>query len=378
MRIAFLSTFYPLRGGIAQFNASLYRALEKAHEVHAFTFTRQYPGLLFPGATQYVTAEDQVDPVPAQAVLDSINPLSYFKTAAIIRACRPDLLLTKFWMPFFAPSLGSVAQRVRRHGAQAIAILDNLIPHERRPGDVQLIRYFLNRYDGFAVMSKVVEQDLLRLKPEAEYFLKAHPIYDHFGPPIAAAQARAQLGLPPAQHLILFFGFIRDYKGLDHLIRATAFLPDDYCVVIAGEMYGDFSRYQRLIDESGSAGKIKLFVRYLADAEVPLFFSAANVCVLPYKSATQSGIVQIAFHFNLPVIVTDVGGLAEMVQDNETGLILHVHDPQALAEKIRAYFEENMQPRMARAIAQRRQQNSWEGFAEALAGFYEKLSSKAI
>jgi len=377
MRIAFLSTFYPLRGGIAQFSASLYRALEKTHEVHAFTFTRQYPSLLFPGATQYVTAEDQVDPVPAQAVLDSINPLSYFKTAAIIRACRPDLLLTKFWMPFFAPSLGSVAQRVRRQGARAIAILDNLIPHERRPGDLQLIRYFLNRYDGFAVMSKVVEQDLLRLQPEAKYFLKAHPIYDHFGPPIAAEQARAQLGLPPTQRLILFFGFIRDYKGLDHLIRATAFLPDDYCVVIAGESYGDFSRYQRLIGESGVAAKIRLFVRYIADAEVPLFFSAANVCVLPYRSATQSGIVQIAFHFNLPVIVTDVGGLAEMVQDNETGLILRAHEPQALAEKIRAYFEKNMQPRMARAIAQRRQQNSWEGFAEALVGFYEKLSSDA-
>ncbi|MDZ7268578.1 MAG: glycosyltransferase [candidate division KSB1 bacterium] len=377
MRIAFLSTFYPLRGGIAQFNAALYRALEKTHEVQAFTFTRQYPGLFFPGTTQYVTADDQADPVPAQPVLDSINPLSYFKTAALIRVCRPDLLLTKFWMPFFAPSLGTVAQYVRRQGAKAIAILDNLLPHERRPGDLQLIRYFLNRCDGFVVMSKVVEQELLHLKPGARYLLKAHPHYDHFGPPLASDQARARLGLPATQPVILFFGFIRDYKGLDQLIRATALLPDDYCVVIAGEMYGAFDRYQRLIDASGAAGKIRLFVRYIADAEVPLFFSAANVCVLPYKSATQSGIVQIAFHFNLPVIVTDVGGLAEMVQDNETGLILRAHDPQALAQKIRAYFEGNMQLRMAQAIAQRRHQNSWEGFAQALVEFYEKLPERA-
>lgn len=378
MKIAYLSTFFPFRGGIAQFNASLYRELEKHHDTRAFTFTRQYPHLLFPGATQYVTPADKVDEIPAQPMLDSINPFSYRKTAAIMRAYAPDLVLTKFWMPFFAPSLGYVASKLRRRGATAIAILDNLIPHERRPGDMLLVRYFLQRYDGFIVMSKTVEHDLLKLWPEARYKLKPHPLYDHFGATLPIGEARQKLGLPREKKIILFFGFIRAYKGLDNLIRAAAYLPDDYCVMIAGEMYGDFASYQTLIDETQTASKIKLFVRYIDDAEVPAFFSAADVCVLPYKSATQSGIVQIAFNFNLPVIVTDVGGLAEMVENGETGLVVDSPTPQELAARIRFYFENKLEQNMRQAIAQKRRYFSWAGFAEAVMELYDKIRSASI
>lgn len=373
MRIAYLSTFYPFRGGIAQFNASLFREFEKHHEVAAFTFTRQYPDLLFPGATQYVTPSDRVDQVPAQEILDTINPLSYFKTAAAIAAFEPDLLVMKFWMPFFAPALGTVAGRLRKRGTRVITILDNLIPHEQRPGDLALIRYYLRRNDGFIAMSKTVESDLKQFEPNARYLLKPHPIFDHFGGAIPSTEAREKLGLPHDKRIVLFFGFIRDYKGLDTLIRATAHLSEDYCVVIAGEMYGDFAKYDRMIDEANVRSRCKLFIRYIDDTEVPAFFSAAEVCVLPYKSATQSGIVQIAFNFNLPVIATDVGGLTEMVEDNVTGLILRSHEPRALADLIQKYFEHGLREEFSRNIAQQRHSYSWAGFAEAMVGLYESF-----
>lgn len=376
MRIAYLSTFYPFRGGIAQFNASLFREFERQHEVAAFTFTRQYPNLLFPGATQFVTPADRVDQIPATQVLDTINPLSYFKTARVMRGYAPDLLVMKFWMPFFAPALGAVAGRLRQHGTRVITILDNLIPHERRPGDLALLRYFMKRNDGFIAMSKTVERDLRQFLPEARYRLKPHPLYDHFGPAISATEARAKLGLPHDKRLVLFFGFIRDYKGLDTLIRATQFLSDEYCVVIAGEMYGDFAKYDRIIDEAQVRSRCKLFIRYIDDTEVPDFFSAAEVCVLPYKSATQSGIVQIAFNFNLPVIATDVGGLAEMIEDNVTGLILRAQEPQALAQLIESYFARNLREPFARNIAARRHSYSWAGFAEAVLELYENLAPR--
>jgi glycosyltransferase involved in cell wall biosynthesis len=308
--------------------------------------------------------------------LDSINPISYFKTAGEILAFSPELVIMKFWMPFFAPALGTVAARLRKRGVRVITILDNLIPHERRPGDMRLLRYFLKRNDGFIVMSKTVQTDLLHLKPEAKFILKPHPLYDHFGSSLARPLARARLNLPTDKKIALFFGFIREYKGLDNLIKATAHLSGEYCVVVAGEMYGDFGKYQALIDKTETAGKLKLFVRYIEDSEVPLFFSAADVCVLPYKTATQSGIVQIAFNFNLPVIVTDVGGLSEMVEEGETGLIIRSPAPEDLAEKIDFYFAQGLRDKMSNNIAQRRQSYAWPGFAEAVLELCEQLTRR--
>ncbi len=373
MRIAFLSTFYPFRGGIAQFNASLYREFEKQQEVRAFTFTRQYPDLLFPGATQYVLPGDAVDHIPATPVLDTINPISYFKTAAAIQKFQPEILLTRFWMPFFAPALGTVSQRLRRRGVRVISILDNLIPHERRPSDAALIKYFLQRNDGFVVMSKTVAQDLLAFKPEACYVLQPHPLYDHFGKAVPAEEARHKLGLPANKRVLLFFGFIRDYKGLDDLIRTMAHLPEDYVLVIAGEAYGSFEKYEKLIAATGTRNRLRLFVRYIDDREVPYFFSAAEVCILPYKSATQSGIVQIAFNFDLPVMVTDVGGLAEMVAEGETGLILRSRAPEEMATRIHEFFQKNMRPQMSRNIALRRSQYGWTAFTDAILSLDRQL-----
>lgn len=359
---------YPYRGGIAQFNANLYRELEKSHEMQAVTFTRQYPDFLFPGETQLVTENDVADPIPTIRSLDTINPLTYGVTARKIRDFHPDILLTKYWMTFFGPSLGAVAKRMHKDTIR-ISILDNVIPHERRFFDTAFNRYFLKNNDGFVVMSDSVLKDLLSIKPDARYLRIDHPLYDHFGEKLDREEACKQLQLDPSKKLILFFGFIRDYKGLDLLLDAASQLPDDYCIIVAGEVYGSFEKYDQQIKRLGIASKIKLFNHYIGDQEVPLYFSAADVCVLPYKSATQSGITSIAMHFNLPIIATDVGGLKELVQHERTGLVVEHPDSGLIANAIQRYFNETLKSGFQDAIELEKQQHSWANFALKLTEF---------
>jgi glycosyltransferase involved in cell wall biosynthesis len=373
MRIAYLSTFYPYRGGIAQYNAMLYRELEKRHEIKAYTFTRQYPHIFFPGDTQYVTESDKIDLIQAERILDSINPISYLKTAKEIRHFQPHLLIIRLWMPFFSPSLATVAKKVQKIGTKTICIADNVIPHERRFGDLSLLRYLLKRVDGFIILSKIVEQQLLSLKPNVKCVLIPHPIYEHFGNPIDIEKARKQLDLPLDKKIILFFGFIRDYKGLDILLRSMKHLNNEYLLLVAGEVYGSFEKYQVTIEELRIEDKIKLCIEYINDQDVASFFSAADVCVLPYRSATQSGIVQIAYNFNLPVICTNVGGLSEMVSDGVTGFVLDSQKPEDVAGKINHYFENNLKSKFSQNINQTKMVYSWQNFAGKLISFYDEL-----
>ena len=372
MKIAYLSTFFPFRGGIAQFNAALYRHFEKEHDIKAYTFSRQYPDLLFPGKTQMVQEGDKPDQIPSVQILDTINPFSYISAAGKIKKYDPDLMLTKFWMPFFAPSLGWVARKIKKRTVN-IAILDNVIPHERRPGDIALTKFFLNQYHGFIVMSKQVESDLLELKPEAVYKYNPHPLYSHFGEITDQGTARKKLGLPDDKKILLFFGFIRGYKGLDVLIEAMKYLPDDYLCVVAGESYGDFSKYEEKIKENDAEDKIKLFVRYINDDEVPIFFSAADVCVQPYKSATQSGIAGISFHFDLPIIATDVGGLKEIIEPYNTGMIVKKPDPEMISDAIKDYFRNDRKAGFADNIRKFKEITSWENFADKILELNEEL-----
>ena len=374
MNIAFLSTFYPFRGGIAQFNANLFRALEKSADIRAYNFSVQYPDFLFPGQTQFVTGADNADPIPSRRLLNSVSPLSWFKTAAAIRRSKPDFLLTAFWMPFFAPSMGTVAARVRTAGIPVISLLNNVIPHEKRPGDLALMRYFLKHNDGFITMSNAVTADLQRLRPEARVLMRPHPVYSHFGAKTDRTAARQRLGLAPDKNILLFFGFIRTYKGLDLLIRSMALLPGEFELVIAGECYGNFDDYEKLIHGTGVADRVHRHIRYIDSREVADFFSAADLCILPYSSATQSGIVQLAFNFDLPCIVTDVGGLAEMIEDDVTGRVLHERKPEALAELVRTSFRDDSLQRFSAAIAQKKHAYSWDAFARAVLEFASSLS----
>jgi len=367
MKIAILSTFYPFRGGIAQFNANLYKELQKEHEVIPFTFKRQYPEFLFPGKTQYVTEKDSALPINSIPVLDTANPLTYHNSARKIAKTEPDVLIMKYWMTYFAPSLGTVAKHLKKRGCKVITILDNVIPHERRFFDKPLTSWFLKHNSGFVAMSESVRDDLLALQPDARHILREHPLYDHFGEKIDKRLAIEQLGLDPEKKTLLFFGLIRDYKGLDLLIAAMSLLDESCQLVIAGESYGDFGKYQQAIDSSPACSRIKVLNRYIDDDEVPRLFSAADLLVTPYRSATQSGVIPIAYHFDVPVLATDVGGLKENIERAGTGLVC-LPTAESLSESILKFFRSNKATFVAN-IQKEKKVLSWAAFADALIRF---------
>jgi glycosyltransferase involved in cell wall biosynthesis len=373
MKIAYLSTFYPFRGGIAQFNARLFREFEQSHQIQAYTFTRQYPDILFPGSSQMVTDQDSPDKIPACRILDTINPITYWSAANKIKAYKPDILLSKFWMPFFGSSLGQVARILKNKGVRNISILDNVKPHEKRPGDDWLINFYLKHNHGFIAMSEAVVADLLEYKPDAKYKLVQHPLYDHFPQRIERKAACEKLNIDPERKILLFFGFIRDYKGLDLLIEALGNLPEEYLLLVAGEVYGDFSKYDNMIREKGLYGKVKLNVRYISDDEVPAFFSAADVCVLPYKTATQSGIVGISYHYGLPVIATNVGGLSEMISPFGTGIMVSYLEHQLISAAITDYFNMNLRDTFEMNIGKYKQIASWENLANEIIDLHNEM-----
>jgi len=376
MKIRFLSTFYPFRGGIAQFNALMYRELEKQHDVKAFTFKRQYPNFLFPGQTQYVTDNDVADKIPSKAILDTINPFTYIKTARALKHSNPDVVIAKYWMTFFAPSLGFVFGSLKGKAIR-ISVLDNVIPHERRFFDHAFNRYFLKRNDGFIVMSDKVLKDLLHYRPDAKYLRMDHPVYDHFGVRLDQEEALKELGISyNAEHkYLLFFGIIRKYKGLDLLIEAMSKLDSAYQLIIAGEVYGSFDEYQHLIDQHGLNDRVHVFNRYIPDDQVGLYFSASDVCVLPYRSATQSGIISISKHFEIPVIATDVGGLKESITHGETGLMVDEPEPERIADAVKTYFTGNLKESCKLLIREENQRNSWASFCRKIIEFSEEIRS---
>ncbi len=373
MKIAILSSFFPLRGGIAQFNAALYTELGKEHDVKAFNFSRQYPGILFPGKTQYVSAQDNAVQVSAEAVLDTANPLSYGKAARAVRKWGPDLLLMKYWMPWFAPSLGYVARHMAPQ-CKVVPILDNVKAHEKRIFDTVLTKYFLGGCDGFVTMSEEVTSDLLALKPEAKYLLRPHPLYSHFGEPLAKEEAVRRLGLKPGLKTLLFFGFIRAYKGLDILLDAFGLLDDSYQLVIAGEPYGSFESYGKIISSSPARDRIHVFTDYIPDSEVKVYFSAADLSVLPYRSATQSGISSVSFQFEVPSVVTPVGGLPASIGDTGTGLVTKAVTAEAVAETVRTYFSSDaIRSKCKENIRREKERLSWRAFCKALTDFSQTL-----
>lgn len=371
MKISLLSAFYPYRGGIAQFSAMLFRALEKEHEVQAFTFKKQYPGFLFPGSTQYVEEGDAADPIPANRTLDTTNPITFATTAKAIQQSSPDLVVSQYWMTYFGPAIGGVHKRLK--GVKRISIIHNMIPHEKRFFDAPANRYFLKHNDGFVVMSDVVQRDLLSLKPEAKILRIDHPVYSQFGDSVNREEALSRLGLDPSKKYLLFFGFIRDYKGLDLLIEALSDLPEEHHLIIAGEVYGNFNKYQKMIDDRNLDGRIHQFLRYISDSEVPDFFCAADVCVLPYKSATQSGITAIAHHFNLPIIATDVGGLKENTHHGKDGLIVEKPHSHLIANAIKHFYNEALEATFRQNIAERKHASGWDEFARKLVAFSEAI-----
>lgn len=373
MRIAILSSFYPYRGGIAQFNANIFEELGKSDDVKAFSFSRQYPDFLFPGKTQYVTPDDEAVAVESEALLDTANPFTYISTARKIRDWDPDVLVVRYWMSYFGPSLGYVCRHMRPR-CKVIMIADNIIPHEPRFFDKPFTRYMLSGVDGVISMCGEVDSDLLRFKTGKPHVIQPHPLYSHFGEKLAREDAEKRLGLESGKKNILFFGLIRKYKGLDILLDAFAGLGDEYQLIIAGEPYGSFDDYQRQIDASGAADRIKVFPEYIKDSEVKTYFSAADVTVLPYRSATQSGISSVSYHFELPMIVTDVGGLKETIGDRGTGLVAEEVSVECIRKEIVSFFsDESIRESCIARIREEKERLSWKAFADGLVKFAESL-----
>ena len=338
MRIGIVGTAWPYRGGLAAFNERLARQFQaEGHEVEIFTFTMQYPDFLFPGKTQYSDDPKPTD-LSITRVMNSINPFTWFKTVRMIRRKQIDLIVIKFWIPLMAPCLGSIAHLCRRRGVRVVSILDNVIPHEPHFWDKWLIRYFVRSVDCFIAMSESVRQDCLRFLPASRQdcvALTPHPLYDNFGEAVDKLEARKTLGLPLDKTILLFFGFIRDYKGLDLLMRAYAkaiklqtsdIKHPELSLVVAGEFYNNSEQYQTLEKELNLEGTIAWHTDFIPDDKVRLYFSAADLIVQPYKTATQSGVTQIAYHFEKPMLVTNVGGLAEIVPDGKVGYVCEVNE----------------------------------------------------
>jgi len=363
MRIALLGPLAPWRGGLAQYLGLLGESLMREVEVRGVTFTRQYPEFLFPGRTQ----RDPGTPVPrfpVEPLLDSIDPRSWRRTAAHLERFAPAAVILKWWMPFFGPAFASSVGPLRPRGTRVVLVCDNLVPHERRPLDDAFTRWMLRNSDGYLVMSESVERDLDRLKPGAPRRRVPHPLYAQFdGGRFTREQARARLGLEG--EVVLFFGYVRRYKGLDILLeawpRVRARRPAT--LVVAGEFYEDPEPYRRLARQAGGEPHVRLLERYLGDEEVEAVFKAADVVVLPYRSATQSGVTHVAYALGVPVIITDVGGLSETVKDGETGLVVPPEHPEALAEAIVRFFEQGLGPRLRSGVEAIRRAHSWEALA---------------
>ena len=370
MRVVIIGPAYPLRGGLATYNERLARAFKQAgDEVRIVTFSLQYPDFLFPGQTQFSTEAGPADRA-IEVSLNSVNPLSWLKVGRRLRRERPDLVVFRFWLPLMGPALGAVARLVRgnRH-TRCVAITDNVIPHEKRLGDGPLTRYFLSACDGFVTMSRSVLQDLQRLGfGQRPALYRPHPLYDNFGPIKSKATALAELKLTDTTGYLLFFGFIRAYKGLDILLEALAdarvrALPVK--LIIAGEYYENAAPYEALIARHQLEGQLVRATDFIPNERVADYFCAADLVVQPYKNATQSGVSQIAYHFERPMLVTDVGGLAELIPAGVVGYVVPP-TPAAIADAVVDFYANKREETLAEGVREQKKQFSWPVMVAAL------------
>ena len=369
MKIIVLGTAWPYRGGLATFNERLARQfMSEGHEVELWTFTLQYPSFLFPGKTQYTT-----EPAPSDLLirreLNSCNPFNWWRVGRAVRKAAPDLLICCYWMSFFAPAYACVSRIARRNGkTRCIALVHNRIPHEPNILDKLFAPSFVQSQDGFVALSESVVGDIDRLdktgKPKT---FSPHPIYDHYGERMTKKEACKALGLPEAKAYMLFFGLVRAYKGLDLLLDAFGMVKDrlpDLQLIIAGEFYESPDKYFAQAVSLGILDNIIIRNDFIPDADLRKYFGIADLVVQPYKTATQSGVTQVAFHFEKPMLVTNVGGLGEIVHDHKMGYACEPN-PQAIAEDLLDYFNNNRQAEYTKYLQKEKTKYAWSNMTRA-------------
>lgn len=371
MKISFVGPAYPYRGGLATIIERLARVFQgRGNEVDIKTFSLQYPRLLFPGKSQFRTGEAP-EGLAISRCVSTVNPLSWWCVGRQLRREAPDLLVLKYWTPLMAPCFGTICRLARKNGKTKVVVhLDNITPHEPHFYDRPLNRYFLRSCDGFVYMSEAVHEDLRTYLPNARALFSPHPLFDNYGAKLPREEACRRLGLDPALGYVMFFGYIRDYKGLDLLLDAWALLKaegktEGKRLLVVGEVYGADTKYREQIARLGLEGDVLFHDKFVPDGEVAEWFSVADMVALPYKSATQSGVTQVAYAFDVPMVVTRVGGLAEMVRDDVVGVLAEV-SARSVADAIAKVYEGDNLSRYREGVQSERHRFSWEATADAI------------
>ncbi len=365
--IIIIGPAHPLRGGgMATFNERLARQfILQGFATTIYTFSLQYPGFLFPGTTQYAT-EPAPEDLDIKVRINSILPTNWIMVGNEIKKLRPDVVVVRYWLPFMAPCLGTILRLIKKNKlTKIVCIADNIIPHEKRKGDHAFTKYFITPVDAFIVMSEKVKADLKTFDDKKPVQLVPHPLYDNFGDKINKENARQHLQIDAGEKVMLFFGFIRKYKGLDILLDAMALLKEENIkLIIAGEFYEDRKPFEDQIEKNGIKNMLYLHTDFIADNEVKNYFCAADVIVQPYRNATQSGVTPLAYHFEIPMIVSNVGGLPAMVPHNKTGLVTEPN-AIALAAAIKEYFKKGAGYFLPHLLVEKKK-FSWEKMVEAI------------
>lgn len=377
-KIILLGTAHPYRGGLSFFNEMLARVFgRRGVQARIYTFTLQYPAFLFPGKTQYSDTPAPGD-VRVERRVNTINPLNWWRVGRRIRRERPDALIVRYWLPLMAPCFGTICRVARRNKhTKVLALLDNVVPHEHRPFDRLLTRYFVGSVDGFIYMSDRVKADLEQFTTTKPALFAPHPLFDVYGEPAPRAEAAARLGLDPATRYSLFFGYVREYKGLDLLLEAWGLLKKagrlgDKRLIVAGEYYADKARYTEIIRRCGIENDVLVFDRFIPDEAVRDWFSVADLVIQPYKTATQSGVTQVAYHFDVPMIVTAVGGLAEIVPHGRVGYVVDT-TPEAIAAAVERFYDEGRAGEFRRNILTEKKRFSWEAMVDRFEELYSAV-----
>jgi glycosyltransferase involved in cell wall biosynthesis len=359
----FIGPAYPYRGGIAAFNENLASIFQSNDwTCNIITFTQQYPNFLFPGKTQ-LTTDDAPPNLTITRAIYSTNPLNWLKISKKIVAEKPDIVITQYWMPFMAPAFGTILRGIKKGlpNTKCITIVHNFKPHESRIGDQQLNKFLVKRTDNLVCLSESVSEEVRQSTEEKSVHTLFHPIYDHYGEKIDQQKAILELGLDPAYKYILFFGLIRQYKGLDLLIAALNDIKDkdNVKLIIAGEFYQDEKLYDDIITKYDLEDKIIKINKYIPNDDVPKYFCASDLIVLPYKTATQSGVVPIALHFNKNIVVTNVGSLSPLITKHNIGYIAEAN-PSSIAEQINKYFDDPSL--LSNDFSEIKRELSWQSF----------------
>ena len=379
LKIFIVGPAYPLRGGPAQFNENLCAELNKeGHDAQIISYSLQYPNFLFPGSTQYETSGTAPSGIKIHTLISTVNPFSWINTARFIRKQKPDFILFRYWLPFFGPCLGTIGRLAKSKHTSILALTDNVLPHEKRIGDVPFTRYFINSCEGFIAMSKTVLADISKFSNSKVTAYSPHPMYETYGNAISKKEAREKLGLNQNDKLILFFGLIRHYKGLDILLDAVA---DDRLkaanikLLIAGEFYEDKAPYLERINKADLQNRVILHDKFIANDEVKYYFCASDIVAQTYRKATNSGVTMVGYYYEKPMLVTNTGGLAEIVPDKKCGYVVEQNTAD-IADALLDYYSNNRESAFTEEVALEKKKYEWKAFIGTLLQLHEAVKGE--